>query len=623
MAIRRLPESLVNRIAAGEVVERPASVVKELVENALDAGAGEVETIFRDGGRSLIEVRDDGCGMTREDLALAVERHATSKLDDDSLVRITTLGFRGEALASIAAVARLAIISRRQEADTAWEIRVEAGRMEEPRPAARAPGTTVSVRDLFFATPARLKFLRSARAETMEAARVLRRLALAHPDVAFRFVTEARAVFSLAPGTEEARIAAILGRAFLDNAFAFAAEREGYSVRGWGSLPTFSRGQPDQQYLFVNGRPVTDRQLSGLVRAAYSDVLEKGRHPSVVLHIACAPELVDVNVHPAKREVRFRQPALVRSLIINALREAIAREGQRTAVPVRGMVPAGDDNKLPRPERPAAGAALADRLSQEAARLSLAAQAPLMDLPPQGRHSAGFSESKAAFAGVADVSAPDLSPAGLDASVDADAAETGAEAAENHPLGAALAQVHGTYIIAQTQDGIVIVDQHAAHERIVLERLKRERAAGGISRQGLLIPEVVELDADSADAVLAHAEMLADLGLVVEPFGPGAVLVREVPAALGHCDVAKLVRDVAADLIAHDLPQALQERLEHVLATFACHHSVRAGRILTREEMDALLREMERTPRSGQCNHGRPTWVKLTLADLERLFKRA
>ncbi len=622
MAIRRLPETIVNRIAAGEVVERPASVVKELVENALDAGAERVDVIFQDGGRGLIEVRDDGCGISRKDLVLAVERHATSKLDDEALVRITTLGFRGEALASIAAVARLAIVSRRREDDTAWRIRVEAGQREEPRPAARAPGTTVSVRDLFFATPARLKFLRSARAETMEATRVLRRLALAHPQVAFSFVTEVRELFSLAAGTENARIAAILGQTFLENAFAFESEREGYRVHGWGSLPTFSRGQPDQQYLFVNGRPVTDRQLSGLVRAAYSDVLEKGRHPSIILHIACAPELVDVNVHPAKREVRFRQPAVVRSLIINALREGLAWEGRRTAVPVQKFV---DQTGAHGAEgaRGKTARSLADprqRLSQTAASLSLVAQAPLMTLPPQGRQVAKESENAPPFPGLQEPAAPVLSPNVPAEGSGGDMPEGDAE--DMHPLGAALAQVHATYIIAQTRDGIVIVDQHAAHERIVLERLKQERSTGRVSRQGLLIPEVVELDADSADAVLAHAEMLEELGLVVEAFGPGAVLVREVPAVLGHCDVAALVRDVAADLIAHDLPHTLQERLEHVMATFACHHAVRAGRALNREEMNALLREMERTPRSGQCNHGRPTWVKLTLADLERLFKR-
>ena len=615
--IRQLPPGVVNRIAAGEVIERPAAAVKELVENALDAGARRVEVIFREGGRSLIEVRDDGCGMTPEELKLAVRRHATSKLVDDDLVRITTLGFRGEALAAIGAAARLRITSRPRESEEAWEIEVEGGAETAFRPAARAPGTTVSVRDLFFATPARLKFLRSARAETMAATQVLRQLALAHPHVAFAFITESRRVLDLPAQEPRARIAAIMGRDFSDNAFPFEAEREGYRVSGLASLPTFNRGQADMQFVFVNGRPVRDRQLSGALRAAYRDVLAAGRHPLLVLNIACAPELVDVNVHPAKHEVRFRQPALVRSLIVGSLKQGLdthARKAAGTLGQVVQRLAERQEAPMPMPEQGpgqwqgqgqgqgSISPVLARRAAGMQAPLELAEQRASRIYEP---HSAG---SGAAGGGEE-----------IPVSHPAEAEEERPE----YPLGHAVGQVHDTYIIAQTADGMVIVDQHAAHERLTYERLKRQREKEGVATQPLLVPEVVTLDAVSRAALLDAAEELAAWGVVVEAFGDDAVVVRELPALLGaKVDIARLIRDVAADLVAEGAPLSIPERIHQVLATIACHHSVRAGRRLKREEMDALLREMERTPRSGQCNHGRPTWVRLSLDDIEKLFGR-
>ncbi len=607
MPIRRLPEHLVNRIAAGEVVERPFAVVKELTENALDAGARRIDVFFRGGGRTLIEVADDGCGMTRDDLMLAVERHATSKLEGDDLVRIGTLGFRGEALASIGAVARMSIVSRAENAPEAWEIRVEGGRVEEPRPAARPRGTTVSVRDLFFATPARLKFLRSEQAENREAAQTIRRLAMAHPEVAFLLATEKRRMVDLPVQTPEARMAAIMGRDFATSSFAVGAEREGYRLHGRASLPTLNHGQPSMQFLFVNGRPVQDRQLTGALRAAYRDVLAAGRHPYVALFIECAPELVDVNVHPAKREVRFRDPALVRGLIVRALREGLDAAAHRAADRL------GEDLPSVVARRGQGGASLPPGLS----RAVLEAQAPFP--------SAGTVEPVPAF-GLAETSDVDAraTPEGLNAADDPVACAPQVPDADmlSKPLGSAVAQFHDTYILSQTEDGIVIVDQHAAHERLVYECLKRQRESEGIAVQPLLVPEVVDLPPDHAEALLGAAEDLQSLGLKVEPFGDNAVVVREVPAVLAGGGIAKLVTDLAADMAEQELPLSLSERLDHVLATMACHHSVRAGRRLNREEMNALLREMEQTPRSAQCNHGRPTYVKLTLADIERLFGR-
>ena len=613
MPIRRLPEHLVNRIAAGEVVERPFAVVKELVENALDAGARRIDVFFHGGGRTLIEVVDDGCGMTRDDLCLAVERHATSKLEDDDLVRIGTLGFRGGALASIGAVARMSIVSRRENAPEAWEIRVEGGRVEEPKPAARPRGTTVSVRDLFFATPARLKFLRSEQAENREAAQTVRRLAMAHPEVSFLLATEKRRMVDLPAQSPQARMAAIMGGDFATSSFAVEAEREGYWLHGRASLPTLNHGQPSMQFLFVNGRPVQDRQLTGALRAAYRDVLAAGRHPYVALFIECPPELVDVNVHPAKREVRFRDPALVRGLIVRALREGLDAAAHRAADRL------GEDLRSVVTGRRLGGA----RPSPELSRAGLLAQAPL---PSGGAGKeiplTGFAERMRADA---EPEGGSSDPEGVKAPpgpTNAQPPEEPDAAAISRPLGAALAQFHDTYILSQTEDGVVIVDQHAAHERLVYERLKRQREAEGIAVQPLLVPEVVDLPPDHAEALLGAAEELRSLGLKVEAFGEGAVVVREVPAVLAGGGIAKLVADLAADLAEQELPLSLSERLDHVLATMACHHSVRAGRRLNREEMNALLREMERTPRSAQCNHGRPTYVKLSLADVERLFGR-
>ena len=585
MPIRRLPEHVINRIAAGEVIERPAAVVRELVENALDASARRVEIVFRHGGRTLIEVDDDGRGMPPDDLRLSIERHATSKLTDDALIAISTLGFRGEALASIAAVARLAITSRAAGSDEAWRLDAEPGKEPRLTPAARTEGTRVSVHDLFFATPARLKFLRSARAENMETARLVRRLALARPDVAFALITDERRVIDLPAQTAEARIGAILGRDFAANGFEVSAARDGYLVTGRASLPTFSRGQPDLQFLFVNGRPVVDPLLTGAARAAYRDVLAAGRHPLLLLHVDCAAELVDVNVHPAKREVRFRDPALVRGLIVGALKQGIAEHGGKSAGHLGPQLAA---RAMPSSPSPAARAA------------AFAAQSP----PPAGLAEAAVQPLAAPSARVEPPPAADPQM-------------------RDYPLGAALAQLHDTYILAQSADGLVIVDQHAAHERLTLERLKRQREGEGIARQPLLIPQVVTLDAASRERLLAAAEALAALGLVLEPFGDDAIAVSEVPALIaGHADIAQLVRDIAADLAQDDTPHALHERIEEVLATFACHHSVRAGRRLSIDEMNALLRDMEATERSGQCNHGRPTWVKLSRADLERMFGR-
>jgi DNA mismatch repair protein MutL len=600
MTIRRLPETLVNRIAAGEVIERPAAAVKELVENAIDAGATRIEVVLGEAGRSLIEVVDDGIGMERDDLVLAVERHATSKLPDDDLVRIRTLGFRGEALPSIGAVSRLAITSRARGAGEAWTITVEGGRTAPPAPAAYPQGTRVAVRDLFFATPARLKFLKGERSEIAAASDVVQRLAMAHPAIAFKLVADGRVVVRVDAATGDlfearlGRLAAVIDRDFFDNALKIDAAREGLRLVGHAGLPTYHRATAQHQYLFVNGRPVRDRLLGGAVRGAYADFLARDRHPVVALFLDVPPEEVDVNVHPAKAEVRFRDQGLVRGLIVASLRHALAAAGHRASTTVAAgalgaLRPATMAPQLPRWRPPSAA------LPRGFADMALAYQAPLA--------------GQGVLDGVDTLSAPS-----------ADAAVQ--EPVEQHVLGAARAQIHETYIVAQTADGIVIVDQHAAHERLVYERMKHELDAGGIARQTLLIPEVVELDESAAARVAGRAAELAELGLVLEPFGPGAVVVREVPALLGDADVKGLVRDLADELAEHGEALALKERLGEVCGTMACHGSVRAGRRLTQPEMDALLRQMEATPHSGQCNHGRPTYVELKLADIERLFGR-
>jgi DNA mismatch repair protein MutL len=603
MPVRQLSESIINRIAAGEVVERPASAVKELIENALDAGARRIEVVTDGGGRRLIRVTDDGEGMTRADLQLAVERHATSKLPNDDLLQINTLGFRGEALPSIGAVARLSITTRHASEPHAWAIEVSGGVKSAPKPAALNEGTRVEVTDLFYATPARLKFLKSDRAEAEAVREVVRRLAMSRPDVAFTLAGEDRLPITWAAALPDAagrlrRLSDVLGADFRANAVEVRAEREGVLVEGFAGLPTLTRANALGQYLFVNGRPVRDKLLIGVVRAAYADYLPRDRHPVVALFVTLPPREVDVNVHPAKTEVRFRNAGLVRALLLSALKESLAREGQRAATTGgSATIAAFRPAALPRrgwdwrrsPARPATLGALAPR------------GVPVRALaePAQAAFDVGVAVA-AARVETAEP-APDL----LD-----------------RPLGAARAQVHDAYIVAQTRDGIVIVDQHAAHERLIYERMKAALETSGVARQILLIPEIVDLDAADVARLLERAEELARYGLLIEPFGPGAVAVRETPALLGDIDAAALVRDLADHLAEWDEALPLERRLMHVAATMACHGSVRAGRRLKAEEMNALLREMEATPNSGQCNHGRPTYVVLKLADIERLFGR-
>ena len=606
MTIRMLPPTLVNQIAAGEVVERPASAIKELVENALDAGAGRIEVVLVQGGQALISVSDDGCGMAPADLELAVERHATSKLPDDDLVHIRHLGFRGEALPSIGSVARLTLTSRPKGAETAWSLGVEGGVKGPLVPASHPPGTRVEVRDLFFATPARLKFLKAPRTELSHAIDVLERLAMAHPRVAFSLSDASRPVLKLAAQKGEAaaallaRLGAIIGRDFQDNAVALDAERGGVRLSGWAGLPTFNKGTSAYQYLFVNGRPVKDRLVIGAVRGAYQDVLSHDRHPVVALFVDLPADLVDVNVHPAKSEVRFRDAGVVRGLIVSAIRHALAEAGHRSASTVSAAALG------------ALGAAAPNRPHSA------------YQWQPQARPSPGQVWQAAAAQSPADQPLWGLSESlpGLHLPPQAPAAEAMAAESVEFPLGAARAQVHDTYIVAETKDGMIIVDQHAAHERLVLERMRAAMAEGVVKTQALLLPEVVELGEAGAARVAEVAETLAQLGLMVEGFGPGAVVVRETPALLGECDVQGMVKDLADDLAEWGEALKLKEKLVDVCATMACHGSVRAGRRLSVPEMNALLRQMEATPLSGQCNHGRPTHVRLGLADIEKLFGR-
>lgn len=597
--IRQLDESAVNRIAAGEVVERPASAVKELVENALDAGATRISVDVADGGKTLIRVTDDGCGMTGDDLPLALSRHATSKIDGSDLLNIHSFGFRGEALPSLGAVGRLTITSRVAGGEAA-QITVAGGRMGAVKPAALTRGTVVELRDLFFATPARLKFLRSDRAELQAITEVVKRLAMAEPTVGFslRDVTgggEGRTLFRADPTGGDffdalhARLAAVLGADFVENALKIDVERDGMRLSGYAALPTYSRGSGVAQFVFVNGRPVLDRMLLGALRVAYFDVLSRDRHPAAVLNLICDPERVDVNVHPAKAEVRFREPDAARSLIITGLRTALSGAGHRASSTLGDATLAAF---RPEPTPEPARIYQMDRPSQPTLSRAFAFQAPLP--------SPGFAEAPAARA---------------------DAPTPGPEAT-HRPLGAARAQVHENYIIAQTETGMVIVDQHAAHERLVYERLKRQMAETGIAAQALLIPEIVELSPTDAARLLDHAETLARLGLVLEPFGGGAVAVRETPALLGPVSAAPLIRDILDELADQGDSHLMQARIDAVLSRMACHGSVRSGRQMRAEEMNALLREMEATPHSGQCNHGRPTYVELKLADIERLFGR-
>ncbi len=596
MTIRRLPETIVNRIAAGEVVERPASAVKELVENALDAGARHIDITLRDGGQTLIAVVDDGRGMTPQELELAVERHATSKLPDDDLVNIRTLGFRGEALPSIGAVSRMALTSRPADAGEAWSLTVEGGRVGVPAPAAHPLGTRVEVRDLFYATPARLKFLKTPRTEQGRAVEVLQRLAMAHPAVGFTLSDGTRAVVKLPAVSSDLfdarleRLGGIMGRDFPANAMLIDAEREGMRLTGHAGLPTFNRGNAQKQFLFVNGRPVRDRLLVGAVRGAYREFLASDRHPLLALFLDLPPDIVDVNVHPAKTEVRFRDEGMVRGLIVGALRHALAEAGHRASTTV-------------------SGAALG------AFRPGNGGGAPVPAVPYRRASNQGYP-------GFCDRAADFMAPLGAAPqarAVDPPAAET---ADADYPLGVARTQLHETYVVAQTRDGIVIVDQHAAHERLTQERIKKSLENGGVTGQGLLIPEVVEMEEAACDRIIARAEELARLGLIVEAFGNGAVVVREVPALLGETDIKGLIHDLADDFAELGDGIALEQRLGDVCATMACHSSIRAGRRLNADEMNALLREMEATPHSGQCSHGRPTYVEMKLADIEKLFGR-
>src|SRR5437762_8025340 len=592
MPIRLLPPVLVNRIAAGEVIERPAAAVKELVENAIDAGASRIDIVLKEGGQALIAVVDDGAGMLPEELALAVERHCTSKLPDEDLSHIAALGFRGEALPSIGAVSRMRIVSRPPDAANAWEIRVEAGEKHAPVPAAYPPGTRVEVRDLFFATPARLKFLKTARSERDQAVDTVRRLAMACPAIAFTVIGDDERVLLRLPAaaSREARLAALLGRDFAENSVPVTAERQGFRLTGQIGLPTLNRGIARDQYLVVNGRPVRDKLLVGAVRGAYQDVLAKDRHPVVALFLDGPPGEIDVNVHPAKAEVRFRDAGLIRGLIVGALRHALEAAGQRSSSTVANAALAAF-----RPAGPGNG---------------MVEMMPRFAFPPSALPGE-LSEAANRFLGPGEAG-----------SSEAGWGTPGADASPDLPLGAARAQLHGTYILAETAAGIVLVDQHAAHERLVYERMKEALARNGVARQILLLPEIVELDPALAARVAARADELAQFGLVLEPFGAGAVIVREVPALVPGLDVKSLIRDLADEIEEWGDALALPERVEHVCGTLACHSSVRAGRRLNPVEMDALLRQMEATPNSGQCNHGRPTYVSLALSDIERLFGR-
>ncbi|MDB6178930.1 DNA mismatch repair endonuclease MutL [Paracoccus sp. Z330] len=601
--IRQLDETTANRIAAGEVVERPASAVKELVENALDAGAQRIDVTIEAGGKRLIRVSDDGCGMTADDLPLALSRHATSKIDGSDLLAINSFGFRGEALPSLGAVGRLTITSRAAGADGA-EITVTGGKSTPARPAAGNRGTVVELRDLFHATPARLKFMRSDRAETQAVAEVLRRLAMAEPFVGVSLTADGRNLFRADAeqgdlfGAMQARLGQVMGRDFIDNAISIDAERDGVTLTGFAALPTYSRGAAVAQHLYVNGRPVRDKLLTGALRAGYMDVLAQGRHPAAVLYLSCDPQLVDVNVHPAKAEVRFRDPAAARGLLVTTLRHALASAGHRASSTVGDATLAAFRSEPAAQTTPRPQYQMDYRPSAMARKAAFDLQAPVID--PMAAQDPGFAESPSARFEETEDGDHDVSA----------------------PLGAARAQIHENYIIAQTEDGMVVIDQHAAHERLVYERLKEQAEHAGIPSQALLIPEIVELSENDATRILAISDQLARLGLVIEAFGGGAVAIRETPAMLTRLDAPALIRDILDDLADQGASDRLRGRIDAVLSSMACHGSIRSGRRMNAEEMNALLREMERTPKSGQCNHGRPTWVKLRLSDIERLFGR-
>jgi len=614
VGIRLLSENTINQIAAGEVIERPASAVKELVENAIDAGAKNIDVVLVDGGRKLISVSDDGHGMTGDELALAVERHATSKLQEDDLSNIVTMGFRGEALPSIASVSRFSFKSRAHDSKDAWKIYIEAGKKSDVTPTALNKGSFVEVKDLFYSTPARLKFLKTDRTEFLQTLDVIKRLSMANPDVAFSLFDGDRKAFQVSAAQGELldkrlrRLGAILGSEFTDNALKIDAERENIKLTGYAGLPTYNRGNAQHQYLFVNGRPVKDKLLQGAVRGAYMDFLARNRHPVLALFLEVPTDMVDVNVHPAKAEVRFRESGVVRGLIVGALRHALSEAGHRASTTVSNAA-LGAFHSQQRPTSPFQNVRQQHfqippaRISNTLSETSRDFHMPLNDgankfSPPMGRNEALETET----------SAYTMTGDNRDIS--------------EYPLGAARGQLHETYIISQTEKGIIIVDQHAAHERLVYERMKKHMAEGNVPSQVLLLPEIVELDQSAVERLMTRQQELEKLGLVMEIFGEDAVVVREVPALLGDTDIKGLIRDLADEIAELDQALSLKEKLEEVCSTMACHGSVRAGRRMTTAEMNALLREMERTPHSGQCNHGRPTYVELKLSDVERLFGR-
>ncbi len=611
MTIRRLSEGTINRIAAGEVVDRPASVVKELVENAIDAGATRIEVVTANGGKSLVRISDNGSGMSAEELAMAVERHCTSKLNEDDLFDIKNLGFRGEALPSIGSVAELKIKTRRQGDENGWEITVDGSKQSPIKPAGINPGTQVEVCNLFFTTPARLKFLKSDRAETAAITDVVKRLALAHPEIRFSMGGADRSTTDYGAADGEgafmSRATQVMGTGFRDNCVKIDAEREGITLKGFAAVPTFNKANTLSQFFFVNGRPVRDRQLLGALRGAYADFQARDRHPVAVLYIDIDPRLVDVNVHPAKADVRFQDAGLIRGLIIGAIREAMAASGHRAAT-------TGGAEAL----------SILARQSHSYGRIPPSGGSDWRDSPYRPEDGAFEEGSQASYTASSAINEnekfSEFQPVSADLRPMHNTGATGEFMAL--PLGAARAQIHENYIVAQTEDGLVIVDQHAAHERLVYERLKEAIAVKGIASQMLLIPDVIELPEEDVARLEARSTELSELGLDIEPFGPGAICVRATPSMLGEIDVKSLVLDIADDLAELDQSTRLAERLDYVAATMACHGSVRSGRRLRGEEMNALLRDMEATPNSGQCNHGRPTYIELKLRDIEKLFGR-